>query len=418
MISIDTDAAASGGNRRSPGFQFVASAFVLLLGLFGSHLATPLYPIWQAEFGLATGAITLIYACYPIGVTGGLLFGGRLGDQVGRKPLILSGLLLMIGSAAIYLAATGMPALVAARLLNGVAIGLLSGPAVALIVELHPQQNRSEGSRIGALATLASPAVGLLAATMIVYFAHSTAVAVTLPFILQIAGIIVGIMLMMTVRETILPENKVRWRDASFAPQGLHIPAGIRSGFLFAALIGVLAWANTGLWLSLGPSLVYEVLGSHNRLLGGLMVVAFLTTAGVVQLFTRGMEFPRAITLGLALVIPSIVIVNVMLVWHSAIGLAVGVALAGASQGLSWMGCSQLINHIAPSRYRASVVSALYICGYFGSSIPVIATGAAADAIGLFPALLLLSALFVGLAIYLIITNVRINRAGFAPPAA
>lgn len=407
MVMSNSRAGEGGG--RSAGFQYAAAALVLFLTLLGSHLATPLYPLWQQRFGLTTSQVTMVFACYPIGVTAGLLFGGRLGDQLGRKPLILVGILLTACSSMVYLAASGMGHLVAARLMNGIAIGLLSGPAVAAIVELHPTGDRSEASRIGAIATLASPAAGLLMATLVVHFAAPGNVT-TLPFQLQLVGLAAALALFGGYRETILPENRRPLARTSFAPQGLRVPAEIRAGFTFASIAGALSWANTGLWLALGPAMVFDVLGSTNRLLGGLTVVGFLTTAGLVQLFTRGMHYRRAISLGLVLIPPSLVLICATLVWKSGLGLLAGAVIAGAAQGLSWMGCSELVNRITPAAIRASVLSALYIAGYFGAALPVVATGFAADWLGLLPAIFILAAFFSVLAIVLQFRNLRFGR--------
>src|ERR1700754_57637 len=72
----------------SPQGQYIAAAFVLFLILFGGNLPTALYPAWQQQFGLSTGTITGVYAVYPAGVVLGLLFGGRLADQLGRRPIL------------------------------------------------------------------------------------------------------------------------------------------------------------------------------------------------------------------------------------------------------------------------------------------------------------------------------------------
>lgn len=388
-----------------PRFQYAAAALVLFLTLLGSHLATPLYSIWQAEFGLSTTAVTLIFACYPIGVTIGLLFGGRLGDQLGRKPLIFVGVLLTMVSSVVYLLAVGMEYLVAARLINGVAIGLMSGPAVAVIVELQPSGNRAEASRIGAMATLASPAAGLLAVTLIVHFTTVPDLVVTRPFLFQLCGLAVALVLAFSFRETILPHSRRSLRMTSFAPQGVWVPPKIRSAFIFASVTGALSWANTGLWLALGPALAFDVMGTANKLLGGLTVVAFLTTAGVVQLFTKGLGYRRAIMIGLLLIPPSLMLICATMVWKSTLGLIVGAIMAGAGQGLCWMGCSELVNRITPAEIRASVLSGLYISGYMGAAIPIVFTGIATDYLGLFRALIILSVGFSLLAFYLAMRN-------------
>ncbi|MGV6871912.1 MFS transporter [Pseudochelatococcus sp. B33] len=394
---------------RSARFQYAAAALVLFLTLLGSHLATPLYPLWKESFSLSTAQITVIYACYPIGVIGGLLLGGRLGDQIGRRPLTLVGILLTTCSTIVYLTATGMAHLVSARLLNGIAIGLMSGPAMAAIVELHPTGDRSEASRIGAITTLASPAAGLLLATIVIQFAtvqHAT----TLPFQIQLGGLVVALLLLCTYRETILPENRRPFGRASFGPRKVSMSRDIRAGLAFASTTGAVDWANAGLWLALGPVMVVEVMGASSQFLGGLAVVAFLSMAGMVQLAARGMPCRRAITLGLALIPPSLALICGTLVWESAFGLVASAILAGVAQGLCWLGSSELVNRITPGAIRASVLSGLFIAGYFGAAIPVIATGFAADRLGLVPAILMLGVALSLLAGILLLYNRRFAR--------
>lgn len=387
--------------RIAPGFQFAAAALVLFLALLGSHLATPLYAIWQQRFGLSTTDITVIFSCYPIGVLGGLLFGGRLADQLGRKPMILSGVLLTFVSSFTYLAATGMGYLVAARLINGFAMGLLSGAATAAIVELHPTADRAAASRIAGAATLAAPAAGLLLATVIAALAPPDR-AVTLPFELFCGALALALVLAALFRETIPPESRRSLRTASFRPQALSVPRSIRGTFIFAAASGSLAWANTGLWLSLGPLMVQQVIGTQNRLAGGLTVVFFLTMAGLVQLVVRRLDCLRAILLGVGLVPPGLVLILLTLHLQNIAGLVLGAVVVGAAQGLCWMGASELVNIVAPREQRASILSVLYFTGYLSAALPIIVTGVIADRYGLFTAVLLLAVVFLALAAVLI----------------
>lgn len=395
----------AGAPAHVPRIQYAMAPFVLLLTLFGSHLATPLYSTWQVRFDLSTTAITLIYACYPIGVSVGLLFGGRIGDQIGRKPMVYAGILLTACASVTYLLATGMGYLVAARLINGAAIGLMSGSALSVIVESHPSGDRAEASRIGAIFTLASPTSGLLVGTLIVHFTVDPALMTELPFMLQLGGLVVAFLLALSLRETLAPGIRRPLRDAEIAPQRIRVPPEIRSGFLLAAVTGSLGWANTGLWLALGPSLAAEALGADNKLFGGLTVVAFLAMAGVVQLFCRGMTHRRAIALGLGLLPPSLLLICATMAWHSAPFLVVGAVAAGTAQGLCWLGCSQLVNVITPSAMRATVLSALFIAGYLGNALPVVFTGVVADFLGLFQAIVILSSAFAVLAVVMFVRN-------------
>ncbi len=378
---------------------------MLFLALLGSHMPTPLYPLWQARFALPAVTVTIIYACYPAGVTAGLLYGGRLGDQFGRRPLILAGLLLTVSACLVYLLADSQGFLVGARLANGIAIGLLIGPAAAAIVELQPDGDHAEGSRLASIVTLAAPAGGLLVSTLAVRFVPEPAQAMILPFLLQLLALAAALGLHAVLRETLPPPNRRSWRTASYRPQSIAVAKGIRTGFTFAALAGTVCWSSTGLWLAFGPAIVIDVLGPENRLFGGLAVVAYLAMAGLAQMAARRLGYRQAIMGGLLLMLPSFVLINLALGRQSLPGLMAGAVMAGMGQGLGWLGCSELVNRIAPGDLRASVLSALYITGNIAAALPVMVTGLAADIVGLPGAVMLLSVCLAALAVGLALWN-------------
>lgn len=396
------------GPHTAPGLQYGLSAIVLFLALFGSHLATPLYPIWQGEMGLSNTDIVIIFAGYPVGVTLGLMHGGRLGDQLGRKPLTRAGLLTIILASLCYLEADSMTLLLIARLANGYGIGLLSGPAVAAIVELHPGRDRGAASRLGAMATLSAPAAGLFTASIIAY-ATSPERATALPYHIFTALLLTGLLATLFYAETILPQAKRTLRGTSWRPQRLRVPPEIAGTFNYAACVATTAWANTGLWLSLGPSIIVGLMEDAHPLSGGLSVVVFLLMAGLVQLIGQRLSYVSAIVIALWLVAVSLCTVLLSLHLGSVAGVAIGMVLGGMCQGLAWMGAVELVNRIAPDLVRASVLSVLYIFCYFGSIVPVFLTGYVADRTGLGTAFLGISVISMSVAIILLVVTARIR---------
>jgi EmrB/QacA subfamily drug resistance transporter len=85
-----------------------------------------LYP-WTASAYLLTSAIMMLLA-------------GRLGDLHGRKPFVLASVLLFTGASVLCGLAQTMPQLIAARVLQGVGGGTLSGVAFACITDLFPDR--------------------------------------------------------------------------------------------------------------------------------------------------------------------------------------------------------------------------------------------------------------------------------------
>ena len=368
----------------SPQGQYLAAASVLFLVLFGGNLPTPLYPLWQQHFSLSTGTITGVYAVYPVGVVLGLLFGGRLADQLGRRPILALAALASMLAEACFIMAGGVGLLFAGRLINGCAIGLLSGPAVAAIAELNPQGDRKKGAWLGALTTVTAIGFGPLLAALLVQFPPLPAMRSSFPFVVHMVALALALFLVGTcLRETAPPSNLRSWRDVSVVPQGITVPFEIRDRFWLAAAVAFLVWACTGLWLALGPSLVMTALGSSDRLIGGLAVVAVLGTAGAVQILGRRMHARNAMNIGLVFLPLGLLLIVATIFFQSQASLVLGCIITGTAQGFGWMGSSESIGRLAPPEQRASVMSAFYIVAYAGVAIPVLGVGVSADWIGL-----------------------------------
>ena len=364
--------------------QYLAAACVLFLVLFGGNLRTPLYPLWQQQFGLSTGTITGVYAVYPVGVVLGLLFGGRLADQLGRRPILALAALASVLAEACFILAGSVGPLFAGRLINGCAIGLLNGPAVAAIAELNPQGDRKKGAWLGALTTVIAIAFGPLLAALLVRFPPLPAMKTSFPFVVHMVSLTLALILVGTcLRETAPPSNLRSWRDVSVAPQGITVPFEIRDQFWLAAAVAFLVWACTGLWLALGPSLVMTAVGSSDRLIGGLAVVAVLGTAGAVQVFGRLMHARNAMAMGLVLLPLGLLLIVATIFFQSRASLVLGCVITGTAQGFGWMGSSESVGRLAPPGQRASVMSAFYIVAYTGVALPVLGVGVSADWIGL-----------------------------------
>ena len=125
-------------------------------------VSTPLYPLYEARFGLTALAITVVFAAYGVGVMGGLLVAGRLSDHIGRRPPLEAGLVIGLVAMALFVAANDLGLLLAARLLIGVTAGLFTGTATAWLVDLDADRQRATklavGANLGGLAL--GPALG------------------------------------------------------------------------------------------------------------------------------------------------------------------------------------------------------------------------------------------------------------------
>ena len=118
----------------------------------GSTLVTPLYIMYKQAFGFSQISLTLIYAAYVIGNLCGLMFFGRLSDQIGRKTVAAAGMIVMIIAALVFLSASGVAALYAGRILSGLAIGVGAGTGTAWLSELIDDETKSRATVIATSA--------------------------------------------------------------------------------------------------------------------------------------------------------------------------------------------------------------------------------------------------------------------------
>lgn len=108
--------------------------------------------------GLAMGAYGLTQACLQIPF-------GALSDRVGRRPVILAGLVLYAAGSVLGALATGIWGVVVGRMVQGA--GAVSGPVTALLADQTRAQVRTRAMALIGISIGASFVVSLLAAPVL-----------------------------------------------------------------------------------------------------------------------------------------------------------------------------------------------------------------------------------------------------------
>ena len=71
---------------------FWSVAVLLVLVLAASGVPSPLYRVYQEEFGFSSGVLTTVFAVYAFALLVALLVVGALSDHVGRRSCRFAGL--------------------------------------------------------------------------------------------------------------------------------------------------------------------------------------------------------------------------------------------------------------------------------------------------------------------------------------
>jgi MFS family permease len=107
----------------------------------------------------------------------------------------------------------------------------------------------------------------------------------------------------------------------------------------------------------------------------GSVVFELFIVASVSVLVMRTLKSRTAMLSGLALLLPSLV----LLIVASAIGsmalLILATALSGISAAIGYCGSLEVINQISPAEKRSEVVSSYFIACFAGNSVPVVGIG-------------------------------------------
>ena len=389
------------------GFWTVAAA----LGLFltAASAPSPLYGTYAARWHFGPTTLTVIFAVYAIALLAVLLTAGSLSDSIGRRPVIVIALLIEAVSMLAFLLANGVIWLYAARILQGVATGLVLAAVAAALIDLEPPARPGLGPLVNSIIPTGGLALGALAAGGLVQYGPAP---LHLIYSLLLAGFLV-----LAVATAALPAfGTITHAPVSFRPR-VYLEAAIRPAFWTTLPCLVATWAIGGLYLSLGPSLILDLGRSANLLLGGSIVTA-LCVAGAVACFTfRAWPADRIMRTGCLLLLAGLAVTIGAVAADSSGLLFAGTVVAGAGFGSGFLGAFRSLAALACPAGRAGLIAAIYIASYLAFSLPAIVAGVLTTHLGLRPVTIGYAAVAAALALASLILAPRSPRRQVQPAA-
>lgn len=354
---------------------FAAIVFTFAVGMLGTTMPTPIYSLYQAEFGFSLFVVTVIYAAYAIGVLAALLAFGRWSDSLGRRPMLLAGIAFAIASALVFVFADSLTSLLVGRVLSGVSAGIFVGTATVTLIEMAPETWRPWAPFVATAANIGGLGLGPLVAGILVEYAPAP---LRLPFYVDIALLLVGAVAVVLVPETVAVKKGARPHM-----QRLALPAEIRGTFARSAIAGFAGFAVLGLYTAVTPGFLGSVLGIDNHALGGLVVFAMFFASASAQIALRSLPVSLALKGGCGVLILGVAFLGIALSTASLVLLIISAVVCGVGQGVTFSkGIAAVTGELPPDR-RAEVTSTFFVVLYIALSVPVIGAGAAANAWGL-----------------------------------
>ncbi|MFD0274334.1 MFS transporter [Kitasatospora sp. NPDC127111] len=391
-----------------------AVALAFWVTMAGTTVPTPLYPLYQHAFGFSPFIVTVIFAVYALGVVAGLLTLGRLSDEVGRRPVMATALLLAAAAAGLFEAADSLPWLLIARVVSGLAAALITGAATAALLDLAPPEKRLRAQTLALAANMGGLAGGTLLSGALAEWAGSP---LRLPWTVTLALTTVALAALPTVPETVTRTVRgpggVRLR---FQP--LRVPAGIRPAFLRAALAGGSGFAVLGVLTSVSGLFLGTVLNIHHHALTGLVVCLAFAATALGQLLARVLPKPRALPIACAGLVLAAALIATALLTETLPPLLLGACVNGLATGTAvGTGLGAVNGGVAPQQ-RGAAVSTFFAILYAMLSVPVVGVGVLIQATDLRTAGVTFSALVALLALGVAAGLLRRPRPASAPGPA
>ena len=360
----------------------------MCVGVMGTALASPLYPLYQATWNLRASDITHVFVVYMFGVLASLLFMGRLTARFGFLANLRVGLILMTLGVFLSAVAGSVPAFMLARLVIGIASGMISTSAATGLVQTSSGRDPRRVSAITTVAMTLGFGLGPLAGGLVGQWLPWPLVTAYVP---SIAMGLLGVYALFQLRDpTHSGAAGDRPRDAGlraaivgWLPRLAGPPRAARRHFWIASLGAFSAFGMFSLYASLAPSFMRDLVPWHGPAVSGATIAAILFLSSGFQFLVRNLRTKTVVVLSGA----ALVSCNLLLAWttysRTALLFAASVVVTAFGHGLANVAGMAVIGKLTLPRQRAGLLASYMIVGYLGTIVPILAVGWLADHLGL-----------------------------------
>jgi MFS family permease len=376
VTKLSSAATARAASHPRHGFGFWAVAYAFMAVMAYSAVPTPLYVLYQQRDGFSSFMITVIFGVYAVGVVVSLFTAGHISDWQGRRRLMLAAVVLSLAGAMIFLLWQDLAALIFARFISGLAVGVVTATATAWIAELHAEHRPARSARraqiVGMTANLGGIGLGPLVAGVL---AQWVADPLTVPFAVSIGALALALILV-----GLSPETRERATPRPrYRTQRISVPTAARARYFAAAVAAFIAFAAFGLFTSLAPSFLAATLHHSSLALAGATAFGVFAAAVLGQIAITILEpgTRAAVAFGAAGLSTGFVVV-VVSVWltHPSLALfLLGGVIAGAGAGILFKGAIGTAGSLAIPERRAEALAGVFLSGYVGLTVPVVGLG-------------------------------------------
>ncbi len=360
--------------RSRSGFRITLTAMAVMMA--GASAPSPFYPALQQEIGFSAATLTSIFAVYTVALLASLLITGSLSDHIGRRPVISVGFSLMALSLLLFWQAHDVSGLIAARMLQGVAAGLLLSALSAAVVDLEPKDRPGSATIWNSVIPLGGLAIGALIAGILMDTTEGAEA--------DVFGTLVAAYAFLAAVIWFIPETAPRHQGvwASLRPR-IGVPTAAAAAFWRSAPAVIAGWATGGLYLSLGAPIVRHVFGAEDHVTQAIVIVLLCGAGAAACYIARGhssrwvtLYGTSALAIGTALTLAAIA-------WHSLPAYLAALIIAGTGFGTCFYGVLRSVVPVVRPEERGELFAALFTLSYLAFGLPTLLAGLAVGIFGL-----------------------------------
>ena len=372
---------------------FLTLCILILVNQLGFGLITPILPLYADSFGLGPSLIGVVIGVYGLARFLVNVPAGRLAETKGRRPVLITGILINTVSAALMATAQNLPQLLLYRVLGGAGAATVLLAGQIMVADLSTPANRARLSSIYQGFFLIGIGMGPLPGGFL-----ADQFGLQAPFaVYAVTSALTCLAAIFTLSETRPATVPVLTAEAV----ATHVRRSAGSilwsrGFVLIAAVSFMQFfGRTGAMFNIVPLMARDRLDLSPAQIGlALTLVNVLNIATLYHAGTLSDRFGRK-----PVIWPSTVIAGLSMVAFAASGgyLAfIGSALLwGLASGISGPSPGAYIADLAPPERRGRVIGAFRTCSDAGYIVGPLLLGWLAGTAGFTLPLIVTAVLFV-----------------------
>jgi len=355
---------------------FTAAVFALISTFATVGSTVPLFNVYRAQDGFTNAGISVAVVVYSAATLTTLLVLGRLSNHVGRRPISIASLALLLFGCVLLLNVHGLESLVTGRLLLGLGAGLASSSLTSYIVDTAPARPAWLAPVASSQTVMLGLAVGAVASGALVQFGPWPRQFV---YLVDIAALMFSIALIAISPETVSRKPGAR---RSMMPS-VRVPARVKHLIPIAAAVLLSTWSVGAFYQAFVPALVENQLHTASPLVLGLVFAAYMAPSAFGAPLGSRFAPATAQRLGMGTFLIGMIGVIAAIGTGALLLFMASTIVAGASQGIAISAVTRGLLSGSTIDDRAPTFSVIYLISYSGATIPALIAGQLSDVFAL-----------------------------------